>query len=535
MNRAVLPFQVVSTQPQVGVQAFRVPAGEECTLLGKLRHDPRVRYAELDYAIHSLNVRPSPFALRRSLLTLRPSDVITPDDPGWINQWGPAKIEAPAAWSIVTGTPDVRIAVLDTGIYLEHEELSIQLWTNFGETPGNWIDDDGNGKVDDVHGWHFFHSWSGSVYLPAEDGDVRDDNGHGTHVAGIAAAAANNGVGIAGIAWNARIMPVKVLNQYGDGFYSDLAAGIVYAADNSARVINMSLGGTESSQTLCTAVDYAHSRGSLVVSAAGNDGAGWVMYPAACPSVLAVAATDAHDQRASFSNYGSPMALAAPGVDIYSTGWMSDRTNDCASGYCYKSGTSMAAPHVSGVAALAWSRWPGLSADAVAMQITRTAVDVGSLGWDEYTGWGRLDAAATVTTLTVPADLWVRLSAPTRINSGQTITYSLVYGNGGGEAHDVRITVTLPASLSVAGPFTYFAPSLSAASEPYTQTLSATVNATAPPGTRLVGAAEISSDADLNLWDNGAEAITQIGYQTFLPILLKEDCCHASQTTGIGS
>ena len=183
----------------------------------------------------------------------------------------------------------------------------------------------------------------------------------------------------------------------------------------------------------------------------------------------------------------------------------------------------MAAPHVSGVAALVWSRWPALTADAVAMQITQTTVDISSPGWDEYTGWGRLDAGAAVTTLTVPADLWIQLSAPPRINLGEMITYSLVYGNGGGDAQDVRITVTLPISLSMAGPFTYTISSLPAASGPYTQTWTATVSPTALPGAKLVGAAEISSAADLNLWDNRAEAITQIGYRTFLPILLKED------------
>ena len=490
MNRAALPFQVLSTQPQIGVQALRVPAGEECTLLETLRRDPRVAYAELDYAV-------------------RATDAITPNDPDWPLQWGPAKIEAPAAWSIVTGTPDVVIAVLDTGVYLDHEDLASKLWTNPGEVPDNWVDDDGNGKVDDVHGWHFYHSWTGSTYLPAEDGDVRDDNGHGTHVSGIAAAATNNGVGIAGLAWGARIMPVKVLNQYGDGFYSDLAAGIVYAADNGARVINMSLGGVEPSQTLCAAVDYARRHGVLVVSATGNDGAPWVRYPAACPGVLAVAATDSNDQRAQadgryFSNYGPQVDLAAPGQDIYSTWCHQNIYLKLCDGdyYLAKSGTSMAAPHVSGVAALIWSRWLALTADVVALQITRTTVDVGSPGWDEYTGWGRLDAATAVTTLTVPADLWIQLSAPTRINSGQTITYSLVYGNGGGEAQDVWITATLPVSLSVAGPFTYFTPFLSAASGPYTQILTATVSAAARPGTRLIGTAEISSDADLNLWDN---------------------------------
>ena len=183
-------------------------------------------------------------------------------------------------------------------------------------------------------------------------------------------------------------MSVKVLDQYGNGWYSDIAAGIVFAADNGAKIINLSLGGAAASPTLCRAAAYAHQKGALLVAAAGNAGAA-VLYPAACDGVLAVAATDRADQRASFSNYGPEVDLAAPGVDIYSTWpWLD--------GYFTKSGTSMAAPHVSGVAALVWSRWPEWDNVAVSRQIIETAVDVDVAGWDPYTGWGRLDAAAAV-------------------------------------------------------------------------------------------------------------------------------------------
>jgi subtilisin family serine protease len=349
-----------------------------------LRHDPRVAFAELDYAVHAVDVRPSTFDIRHS-------GVITPNDPEWSKQWNLKRIQLPEAWNVVTGTPDVVIAVLDTGVQLEHEDLASQVWTNPGEISGNDLDDDGNGKVDDVHGWHFFHRWEGGAYIPDEDANVRDDNGHGTHVSGIATAAANNGVGIAGIAWGARIMPVKVLNEFGDGFLSDTAAGLIYAADNGARIINLSLGTLASSTTLIEAVDYARQHGALVIAATGNDGLPMLRYPAAYDPVLAVAATDENDQWATFSNYGPQVDLAAPGTNIYSTWCRQDLYLKSCSGdyYFAKSGTSMAAPHVSGIAALIWSLRPELSSSQVISRLLETADDTGSPGPDPYTGWGR--------------------------------------------------------------------------------------------------------------------------------------------------
>jgi len=328
-----------------------------------MRRDPAVEYAELDYLI---------------------SVAIIPSDPRWENQWAPAKIGAPAAWEITTGSEEIVIAVLDTGVKLDHPDLAATVWTNPGEIPANGLDDDQNGKVDDVHGWHFYHQCSGSECLPFEDDDLRDDNGHGTHVAGIAAAETDNQVGIAGISWGAQLMPVKVLDEYGGGWYSDVIAGIVYAADNGADVVNLSLGGEESSQALQEAVDYSHAQGVLLIAATGNTG-GTVLYPAACDHVLGVGATDVNDVRPGFSNYGPETDVVAPGVSIYSTWpWLD--------GYWHKSGTSMAAPHAAGLAALIWSARPDLSNDQVAQAISRTALDLGAPGWDEFYGWGRIDA-----------------------------------------------------------------------------------------------------------------------------------------------
>lgn len=377
--------------PTVGITAIHVPVGQECAIAATLRQDPRIASAELDYAIHT-------------------ADALTPNDPDWSQQWGPAKIRAPQAWAVTTGSPNIVVAVIDTGVRRSHEDLSANIWHNTDEVPQNGLDDDGNGKIDDVWGWHFYHArvWNGEeyTYIPAEDGQVTDENGHGTHVAGIVGAGIDNGVGIAGMAGGTQLMIVKALNAYGDGWYSDIAQAIVYAVDNGARVINISAGGTPSSTVLQTAVDYAYARGVLVVAATGNDGDA-VLYPAACEHVLAVAATDTEDRRAGFSNHGPQVDVAAPGVDIYSTWYRGN--------YFTKSGTSMAAPHVSGLAALVWSVRPYFTPLQVGYIITSTALDVNSgtlqlPGWDEYLGWGRIDASCALSeTLRFPGRYYLPL------------------------------------------------------------------------------------------------------------------------------
>jgi subtilisin family serine protease len=318
-----------------------------------LIHDPAVRAVEEDHRVHL---------------------ALTPNDTFWYLQWGPETVRAPAAWGLNSASQTVVVAVLDTGIDQQHDDLAGQLWVNPGEIPGNGQDDDGNNYVDDVHGWNV---------LDAGSNAIQDDHGHGTHVGGIIAARGNNGQGIAGMAWESRVMVVKVLDQYGDGYYSGLAAGLIYAADNGAQVANLSLGGTVSSQILQDAVNYAHAKGTLVVAATGNTNSA-VQYPAACDNVLAIAASTRHDERASYSCYGAETDLTAPGSSIYST---------CNGGaYCFKSGTSMAAPHVAGLAALIYAQHPTLTPDQVAQLLRETAQDIGDPGWDPYTGWGRIDA-----------------------------------------------------------------------------------------------------------------------------------------------
>ena len=254
--------------------------------------------------------------------------------------------------------------------------MKTQIWINEDEIPGNFIDDDANGKIDDIQGWHFYNSGS-------ENNNIVDDFGHGTHIAGVISAA-NNGTGITGIAYTSRVLPVKVLNEYGEGWASDIAAGIIYAVDNGARILNLSLGAPFDIPILKEAVDYATGHGVILIAAAGNEGTETIDYPARYPNVIAVAATDSSDQRTDFSDFGPQIDVAAPGNRICSTWYRGN--------YVYKTGTSMAAPHVAGVAALIWSANPSMTAEQVELSLTASAVDINLPGWDIYTGWGRVSA-----------------------------------------------------------------------------------------------------------------------------------------------
>lgn len=322
----------------LGVLRLGVPEGRELEIIGLLRSDPRVEWAEPNHV--------------RTLMAV-------PDDRLYRQfQWNLRQMQMEKAWEISTGSQEVLVAVLDTGIDRSHPDLEGKL------LPGrDMLNDDPNPE---------------------------DDSGHGTHKAGVIGALSNNGTGVAGISWGARILPVKVLNSSGVGPDSVIARGITYAADEGARVINMSFGSSTSSQLLADAVRYATQKGSLLVAAAGNtarvDNA--VIYPAAYPQVLAVAATDENDEVADFSQHHSYVGISAPGVHIVSTFW-----RDAGYGsYVSSSGTSDAAPHVSGLAALIWSVNPGLSPAQVKKIIQDTAEDLGTPGNDEYYGTGRINA-----------------------------------------------------------------------------------------------------------------------------------------------
>jgi thermitase len=276
-----------------------------------------------------------------------------PNDPDYkTKQYAPQKVSAEQAWDTTQSSSNVKIAVIDTGVDYNHPDLS--------------------GKV--IKGADFVD----------DDNDPIDENEHGTHVAGIAAANTNNGVGIAGLAPKASILAVRVLDADGSGSLDDVAQGIRYAADQGAQVINLSLGGSIGSQTLQDAVNYAWNKGSVVVAAAGNSGVALPSYPAYYSNAIAVAATDQNDQKASFSNFGTWVDIAAPGVDIYST----TPNNQ----YASFSGTSMASPVVAGVAGLLAAQGKNASQIRAALEDTADPVTgTGTLFQN-----GRVNAAKAV-------------------------------------------------------------------------------------------------------------------------------------------
>ena len=343
--------------------------------LAALRSDPAVVYAQEDRAFRHTYV---------------------PNDPsystsgswgqGYDDLYGLKKIGTTAAWDTARGDGTV-VAVVDTGLDFSHPDLGANTWTNAGEIPGNGIDDDTNGFIDDVRGWDFVGA---SWLTPTPDANPSDVHGHGTHVAGTVAAVGDNGLGVVGVAWKARVMAVRGLDDLGQGPESALAAAIVYAADNGADVINASFGGQGESQPLRDAVDYAHGLGAVFVAAAGNsnfDAA--YFYPAGVPNAITVSAIDAFDNKAWFSNYGTKIDVAAPGVDILSL-------QKGTGGFVRFQGTSMAAPHVSGVAALILERHPEFTNEQVRQVLRASATDLGLPGRDTTFGYGRLSAAQAV-------------------------------------------------------------------------------------------------------------------------------------------
>ncbi|MBA4371179.1 MAG: hypothetical protein C0418_06360, partial [Coriobacteriaceae bacterium] len=283
-----------------------------------------------------------------------------PNDTLYSSQWGLPRIGCEQAWDVTKGSASVVVAVIDTGVDLAHPDLA--------------------GQIDTANDWDFVNS----------DATAQDDEGHGTHVAGTVAAATNNGAAVAGVAPDCRILPIKVLDWRGGGSTFNVAEGIKWAADHGADVINLSLGGGTYDSYMAGQIAYAQgTKDVVVVAAAGNEGSsGGAIYPARYPGVLGVAATTNTDAWASFSNYGTGIDIAAPGQDIVSTVWPGGGTDSY-------SGTSMASPHVAGVAALVRTHTPGLDQSQVIQQLTATAEDLGAPGPDSYFGAGlvRADSA----------------------------------------------------------------------------------------------------------------------------------------------
>ncbi|WP_379993209.1 S8 family serine peptidase [Dactylosporangium matsuzakiense] len=326
-----------------GTRFVRVTtAGSAVDLVGELQKDPSVDSVSLD---------------------LRRRASAAPNDPGYVygDQSYLSAIRMPEAWDRSRGSADQVIAVVDTGVDGAHQDLTGRVLAGYNAITNANVAANTNS----------------------------DDNGHGTMVAGIAAASTNNGVGIAGAAWDARILPVKVLDANGDGFDSDIAEGITWAADHGAKIINLSLGGPGDNAALHDAVTYATNKGALVVVAAGNDGNDTVQYPAAYPEALAVAATDSTGKLTDFSSYGDWVDVAAPGWEVTST-----YPNQS---YATGDGTSFSAPLVSGVAALVRTNFPGITPADLLARIKANAEDSGGpQGFDPYFGAGLVNAFRAV-------------------------------------------------------------------------------------------------------------------------------------------
>lgn len=381
------------------VQLAAIPEGQELALAAQLNADPRVEYAEPDYIYWALGA---------------------PNDPHYSKQWAHPLMQSAAAWDIHTGSTTVVIAVIDSGVDTGHPDLA--------------------GKI--VTGYDFV----------ANDSDPRDENGHGTHVAGIAAAITHNSVGVAGMSWGARIMPVRVLDASGSGTSSNIISAINWASSHGAKVLNLSLGGPYYSVYVQNAVTAAHNAGSLVIAAMGNcrtAGGGCAVanptsYPAAYNNVMAVAATGPGptETYAYYSQYGSHCDIAAPGGamtylhdpnGIYSTmpTYTVDMTGDgFYLNYDYLQGTSMAAPYVSGLAALIWSVAPSSTPAQVQQTMQNTAVDLGAAGWDVNYGHGRINALAALQSVTLTPPVLSSISNPDNDGNYQ-VSWSAVSGATG--------------------------------------------------------------------------------------------------------
>ncbi len=318
------------------VKTVEVPTGHSTSeFLDKLEKQPNVANVEPDYTMDR---------------------TVTANDPEYSKQWYHQVIGTEEAWKVTTGSNDIVVAVIDDGIDLHHKDLKNQIILPYDIVLNR------------------------KSFIPI-------GAGHGTHVSGIIAGTLNNGVGGTGIAPNVKIMPINVFDGE-SALYSDVIKGIQYAIDHDADIINLSIGGTEPSEILNDAIQRAFKAGILVVAAAGNEGKNIYDYPAAYDHVLAVSATDSSDKIADFSNYGTDIDLAAPGTRIFST--LPDNE------YGFLSGTSMATPVVTGVAALVWAANPSLTNVQIEEQLYKTAVDLGPKGKDIYYGYGRINASEAV-------------------------------------------------------------------------------------------------------------------------------------------
>ena len=417
----------------LGLQILDVPEEASAAAMEGLKQSGMFEIVERDYYAHTAA-----------------TSAVIPNDPSYVNQWYLPQISAPQAWAITTGTASIVVAVIDSGADGTHPDLA--------------------GKL--APGWNFL----------TNNANTSDAVGHGTAVAGIIGAASNNNGGIAGVSWNSQIMPLVVVDATEYASYSNIAAAIQYAVDNGAKVINISLGGTSASSTLQSAVDYAWSHNVVVFAPAMNDSSSSPNYPAACNHAVAVSATDSTDSIATYSNYGGWIALSAPGSNIFTT--------TMGGGYGYWYGTSFASPIAAGVAALALSVNPSLTAQAMVTLLEQNTDDLGTAGFDPYYGWGRVNAYKAATAALPPAAVTVTPNTAS-LNAGQSQQFTATVTGATNTAVSWSINpalgtisasgiYTAPASLTVSQKVTVTALAAGGASASGSVTLVPVVITTAP-------------------------------------------------------
>ena len=376
---------------------------------------PGIEYAELDWIVHTA-VTPND-SMYTSLWGMHNTGQSVNGDPG-IND---ADIDAAEAWDTFTGDPNFVIAVIDSGIDRNHPDLAANTWINPGEVAGDGLDNDGNGRIDDIYGWDFY----------ANDNNPMDENNHGTHCAGTIGAVGNNGIGVVGVNWRCKLAALRFLGPSGSGSTSGAISAVNYCIGKNIKVSNNSWGGGGFSQSLLNAINNSANIGHVFLAAAGNNNTNIDVspfYPAAYTSVnlIAVAATDNNDNRASFSNYGATRVdVGAPGVNIRSTIRNSS--------YAYFNGTSMATPHVAGLAGLLYGRNPSWTHQQIKAQIMDTARPVSALAGRCVTG-GVINTQAAIGGSGGNTAPIVSISAPANgstHNEGASITFT-------GSATDVQ-------------------------------------------------------------------------------------------------
>lgn len=387
-GRVIQQMNVPFKSPTQSLWQVEVTTTNVDSLLSHLTSLQSIKFAEINHPIQSDATRfvPNDGAFGEQWYL---------DNPGGPTGENDADVDMPEAWSIQRGSQSVVLAIIDGGVQMDHPEFSGRAYRNLGEIIGNNIDDDNNGFIDDFNGWDFVTS----------DEFAIDGNGHGTAVAGIAAANGDDLIGFAGVDWKCRIMRVRVLDENGGGSYFNLAAALYYVGDNGVDVANMSLGGMGTSQAVQNAVEYAAERGVLLIAASGNRGDAEPQVPARYPEVMAVGAINWFNDRcapytggAGGSSFGNHLDVMAPGDQIPILDY-----RDFNNYMSVANGTSLAAPIVSGIACLIKAEHPEFTASQIKATIELSAEDMlGQAyedipGRDNFYGYGRVNAHAALT------------------------------------------------------------------------------------------------------------------------------------------